>query len=545
MNVNWFDWGSDAFERARAENKLVLLDITASWCHWCHVMDSTTYADATVASILNERFVAVRVDTDRRPEVNARYNMGGWPSTVVLTPEGNVITGATYIAPSEMTEMLQKVDTLYKTDKGSLLQDSQTPTEFKMPTGKAGSHLIELYRSWLEELYDNQHGGFGRSSKFPQTNLYGLLFALASEGKGWKDRVVLTLQRMAGGALFDRIEGGFFRYATQRDWSEPHYEKMLYDNARLLSIYARAYVTLGDSLFRKVAEKTADYMTSVLYDSKERYFHGSQDANETYYNLPAAERSKNKAPGTDKMLYTNWNAHAVSAILRASGVLKKDEYKTIALGVLDRLMERCFDGERVYHSYPHDNTTPSTLQDAVALLGALLDAYQYTLDSTYVMKAIDIADYASAAFGSDGALYDIANTEDYGLMAVKRKDADDNGAAARELLKLYTLTGEEKYKTIATNILNELAGLVESKAAFAPQYIEALLYETKGLVEVTLVGDVSELEMLHKSILSKMDERIVIKHEEGKGSAATVCVHETCKGPFENPEALFDALENI
>src|SRR3989344_5524610 len=195
MGINWFEWGDDAFSRAKSENKLIVLDISAVWCHWCHMMDNTTYSDPQIVSTLNETFIPVRIDTDKRPDVNARYNMGGWPTTAVLTPEGHLIGGATYLSPSEMLETLKNAQDLYKNDKERLEEQAIKPQKVELPKGKADANIVETYRSLLEELYDSQHGGFGRGAKFPQANVYGLLFVLAEEGKGWKDRLVLTLQR--------------------------------------------------------------------------------------------------------------------------------------------------------------------------------------------------------------------------------------------------------------------------------------------------------------------------------------------------------------
>ncbi|QQG39970.1 MAG: thioredoxin domain-containing protein [Candidatus Aenigmatarchaeota archaeon] len=542
MDVQWFEWGDDAFQKAKSEDKLVLLDISAVWCHWCHRMDADTYADPKVAALLNEKFVPIRVDTDKRPDVNARYNLGGWPTTALLTPDGNLITGATYVPPAQMIQLLEQAQKLYREDRETLEKNALKAAEPRFEEGKPGTHIVEAYRTWLEELYDTQNGGFGLNAKFPQTNLYGLLFALAEEGKGWRDRMVLTLQRMAGGGMFDRIGGGFFRYATQREWTAPHYEKLLEDNSRLVSILLRAYVNLGDKLFLSAAEQTARYMLKTLYDDKEHYFYGSQDADEEYYKLNADERAKRKAPNVDKTLYTDWNCWAVCALLDASVALKEDAYRTSALQTLRTVLEKCFDGERVYHFWPR-TSAPATLADATALANALLKAYQCTLEKDYLVSALNVADAMVADFGSLGAFYDVASTDGHGLMAAKHKDADDNGFAATVLLKLFAITGEEKYRILAENALNELAGLVEKRSVFAPQYVEAIMYKERGFVEVSLTGDPEKLGPFIRNVLSRLSERIVIKHAEGAKAEATVCVRETCRGPYDSPDKLFAALE--
>src|SRR5579875_3527969 len=210
--IAWRPWEAATFAQAQAEDKPILLAISAVWCHWCHVMDETSYSDPEVIETINERFIPIRVDNDRRPDVNARYNMGGWPTTAILTPEGDPITGGTYIPPSQLKRTLDQVAELYKTHKAE-----------------------------IADGFDPEYGGFGYEPKFPQTDALELLLleyrrsrALGSPDERLYNMLAKTALGMARGGMYDHVEGGFFRYSTTRDWSVPHFEKMAEDHGGLL-----------------------------------------------------------------------------------------------------------------------------------------------------------------------------------------------------------------------------------------------------------------------------------------------------------------------
>ena len=248
--VRWNDWEPGALSRAAAEGKLIFLDIGATWCHWCHVLDTTSLADPRVVKMLNDDFVAVRVDTDRRPDINERYNQGGWPTTAVLLPDGQLLTGATYLPPDALFAVLEKCRDFYRRDRARVdgylrgaAASPVAPSERESAPEAPRPEELALVRHAVLAQYDPAFPGFFREPKFPVTDILAFLRdAWVAEGnREMGDTLLAVLRTMGGSGVFDAVEGGFFRYATRRDWTVPHYEKMLSDNAELLALYAAAF----------------------------------------------------------------------------------------------------------------------------------------------------------------------------------------------------------------------------------------------------------------------------------------------------------------
>jgi uncharacterized protein YyaL (SSP411 family) len=246
--IGWRPWGEKAFQEAQVADKPVLLAISAVWCHWCHVMDETSYSDPDVIRLINERYVPIRVDNDERPDVNRRYNMGGWPTTAFLTPDGEIVHGGTYVPPDTMRSYLASVADLWSAQRSDLAQRvaelREKENEARAPkSGDLSFQIVDQVGSLVRGQYDPQFGGFGREPKFPQPKL--LRFLLDEHRRfGYPEIATMlhrTLGAMASGGMYDHVEGGFFRYSTTRQWEIPHYEKMLEDNADLLAIYAEAH----------------------------------------------------------------------------------------------------------------------------------------------------------------------------------------------------------------------------------------------------------------------------------------------------------------
>ena len=344
--IGWSEWGGDAFDRAQREDKPVLLGISAVWCHWCHVMDETSYSDPAVIQLINDRFVPVRVDNDQRPDINARYNMGGWPTTAFLTPDGEVMAGMTYVPPDQMRDVLQQVSTYYKDNKASIqekIADIVANRERASANADGEAELSDqIFRDALHaavDQYDPVYGGFGNEPKFPHTEAIDLLLHayLRDADRDALHMARKTLEYMTGGGTYDQEWGGFYRYSTKRDWSVPHYEKMLEDNALLLRNLTKLYRITGDATHRRAIEFTIEYLDRWLGDAATGAFYGSQDADEEFYPLPAAERATREPPYVDRTVYTSWNAMAVSAYLEASWTLGRPELRERALRALDYL----------------------------------------------------------------------------------------------------------------------------------------------------------------------------------------------------------------
>ena len=298
--VDWYPWGEEALERAKAEDKPILLSIGYSACHWCHVMERESFENEEIAAIMNEHFVSIKVDREERPDLDSIYmaavqaltGSGGWPMTVFLTPDGKPFYGGTYFPPDEFRGMpsfprvLMSMNEVYRNRKGDVVRATQ----------ELLSHLNEALRATrsidpltpdilhqafqsLTQSYDYQNGGFGGAPKFPQPMTYEFLlrYHQLSGRPAALEMVENTLTKMATGGIYDQIGGGFHRYTTDAIWLVPHFEKMLYDNALLSRLYLHTYQATGNPFYRRIVEETLEYILREMTD-RSSGFYSAQDA---------------------------------------------------------------------------------------------------------------------------------------------------------------------------------------------------------------------------------------------------------------------------
>ncbi|MDR7440055.1 MAG: thioredoxin domain-containing protein [Armatimonadota bacterium] len=297
--VDWYPWCEEAFERARREDKPILLDIGAAWCHWCHVMDHESYEDPEVAGFINAHFIPIKVDRDERPDLDVRFQNAvsaltghsGWPLTAFLTPEGQVFYGGTYFPKEDryglpgLKRILQSVVETYRKERDRTVAFAKRLVEdlrrAQAATGRGplSWDLVDRFLDEASRAFDVRYGGFGSAPKFPHTPVVDLLLHLWwFRREPWMETVVIrTLEAMARGGIRDHLGGGFHRYSTDARWRVPHFEKMLYDNAALLGTYARAAAVLDRAFFREVARDTGAFLLETLQDPQGG-FGASQDA---------------------------------------------------------------------------------------------------------------------------------------------------------------------------------------------------------------------------------------------------------------------------
>ncbi|MCW3982027.1 MAG: hypothetical protein NWE81_02800, partial [Candidatus Bathyarchaeota archaeon] len=286
---------------------------------------------------------------------------------------------------------LREVDDHYKKYKKSIHTEFMRLQEATMlPPTVEGEPDHDLLQSIIDRLaleimsrFDASHGGFGRAPKFPQSHVLALtILEYHLQGhKALLNIATKTLQKMAGGAIYDDAEGGFFRYSTARDWSVPHYEKMCEDQARLLVNYLEAYQVTKQEIFGTTARSILRYAEATLTDPSGG-FYGSQDADEEYYQLGLEERKAREPPRIDKTLYTNWNAEMISAFLLAAAVLEQPAYRRIGLKTVNLLLDKNFSSEEgMHHAYPErGEPLRSLLTDQTRMVRCLIDAYQASAD---------------------------------------------------------------------------------------------------------------------------------------------------------------------
>jgi uncharacterized protein YyaL (SSP411 family) len=302
--VDWHEWGEEAFARARAENKPILLDIGAVWCHWCHVIDRESYENPEIAAMINELYVPVKVDRDERPDVDSRYQsaisaisgQGGWPLTAFLTPDGKPFFGGTYFPPEDamgrpgFKRILASIAEAFKTRRTEVntsavaLEEAIAKSEvFRAARGDFDPGIVDAVLESVLHLFDELHGGFGQLPKFPHASAVDLLLERYQTTHDPHLLLVAerTLEGMALGGVYDQIGGGFHRYSVDERWCVPHFEKMTYDNSELLKNFLHGYQVTHKVLFRETGEGIISWVNEVLSDQDRGGFYGSQDADQT------------------------------------------------------------------------------------------------------------------------------------------------------------------------------------------------------------------------------------------------------------------------
>jgi uncharacterized protein len=299
--IQWHEWGEEAFASARRENKPMLLDIGAVWCHWCHVMDRESYEDPEIARIVNDNFIPVKVDRDERPDIDTRYQVavssitgqGGWPLTAFLTPDGKPFYGGTYFPPEDhygrpgFKRVLLAIAGAFREKQADVMEQARLVesaiSRAESFAGKSGDFnptvITSIVKSALD-MFDESNGGFGSAPKFPHAAVVDLLIDQYSRSGDTQIRGVFekTLEKMGRGGVYDQLAGGFHRYSVDERWVVPHFEKMSYDNSELLRNYVHAYQATRNEFFANIARDIIRWMNEWLSDQEQGGFYASQDA---------------------------------------------------------------------------------------------------------------------------------------------------------------------------------------------------------------------------------------------------------------------------
>ncbi len=516
-SVHWREWDSGAFSQAGAEGKLVFLDISATWCHWCHVLDRTSLSDPRVVQLLNDSFIPVRVDTDRRPDINDRYNQGGWPTTAVLLPNGQMLTGATYLPPDALFEVLSKCANFYRSDRARIEQylkesaargDAPPAAEAKSdpPAGPRPEDLPLVKHSVLAN-YDPLHPGFFREPKFLMTDVLAFLrdawFLEANREMG--DTLLKVLRAMGASEVFDAVEGGYFRYATKRDWTTPHYEKLLADNAEMLALCASAYEKTGENFFSRTAGKILGFLFSRMHDPGTGAFFSSQDADEEYFLLDAEGRSDRTPPSVDRTVFSEYNGRAVSALVaahRAFGGGKEipGEAEGTLLDRASKLADYLRSGlwsrdQGQVRFREAGSAETGHLADNVSVATAYLDLWEESGKERHLEWAGAILDWSVRHFFSPkayGFLDRRPRENEAGALTLPFVPFAPNARMACALLRYSREAARSDLFSVAEQTLKGLSAEFDQRAAFGAPYGSALLHYWKGARgAVCLPGDPS------------------------------------------------------
>ncbi len=499
--VDWLPWGDEALSRARQLNRPLLVSIGYSACHWCHVMERECFEDSEIAALMNESFVCIKVDREERPDVDALYmgavqamtGQGGWPLNVFLTPDQLPFYGGTYFPPqprpglASWPQVLTSIAEAWR-ERGDEIAE-QAAANLDQLRGAANlsaseeplnAELLDDAVAGLKLSFDSVDGGWGAAPKFPAASAIEFLLA-----RGKPAMALQSLRAMASGGIFDQVGGGFSRYSVDAQWTVPHFEKMLYDNALLARAYLHGWLVSGDAVLQRTCEETLDWalremlatdggffsaldadsegvegkfyvwsleqLRSALGDDDAdaaiSWFGASEGGNFEGLNIlesrgsepPAEQRARIRAqlleqrservrPATDDKRLTSWNALMISALADAGAVLGRDDYLTAARECADFLLTRMRDSDgKLLRSFNQGKAKlRAYLEDHAMLLDALLTLYQSTFEPRWYVAAVAEAEAIIEAFGDDDRGGFFSTAADGEQLAARRKELEDS-----------------------------------------------------------------------------------------------------------------------
>jgi uncharacterized protein YyaL (SSP411 family) len=572
--VDWYPWGEEAFARARAEDRPILLSVGYSACHWCHVMERESFENHAIAALMNRHFVNVKVDREERPDVDHIYmqavqsltGRGGWPMTMFLAPDGRPFYGGTYFPPEDrhglpgFPRLLGAIAEAWQNRRGEVEEAGrQISDHLGQAERLRGSVqlltddvLFAAFQS-LSGQFDDAEGGTQGAPKFPQPMIWD--FALRTWKRTGNPRarqmVTTTLTRMARGGMYDQLGGGFARYSVDDHWLVPHFEKMLYDNAQLASLYLDGWLAFGDPEYRRIAEETLDYMRREMTDAAGG-FYSAQDADSEghegkffvwtadeirallspteardalrYWGVdrgpnfeganilyvaeePAPERmaaarqrlfearDRRVHPGMDDKVLAAWNGLACRAFAEAGRGLGRVDYVATAVRNAEFVLGAMRRDGRLLRTWKGGAAKLNAyLEDHAMVAMALLAVYEATFDRRWLEEAHGLAEAMLALFWDEAfeGFYDTG--VDHEPLIVRPRNLYDNAVpsgssvAIEVLLRLSILLGERRYEALALKALRPMADLMSRHGAGFGRFLCALDFHLGPVVEVALIA---------------------------------------------------------
>ena len=477
--VNWEAWGTAVLRRAKEENKLLLISIGYAACHWCHVMEEECFEDPEVAEVMNAAFINIKIDREERPDVDHIYmdalqmmtGSGGWPLNIVALPDGRPFWGATFVKKVDWIRVLKQLNTLYQTDPEKIisyadnladgLRDINLIAKADAETELLSREQLQtLYKKW-SRFFDHKLGGYNRAPKFmmPVNLNYLLHYSKAFKDPESRKYVNTTLTKMAYGGVFDHVGGGFARYAVDTKWHVPHFEKMLYDNGQLISLYAKAYAATGKELYKKVVEEAIEFVQKELM-SENFGFYSSLDADS---HTPEGE--------LEEGAYYVWTKQELEALLGNKAELYKSYYNINSYGhwekgnyvlirdgsdqeiaakhkiSVETLQLNIKKANQTLHNARSKRNKPR-LDDKILgswnglMLSGLIDAFSFLKNEKYLELALNNAVFIKNNFiNADGSVF---HNHKNGKSSINGY-LEDYAAIAAAYLRLYEVTADEQW----------------------------------------------------------------------------------------------------
>ncbi len=584
VSVAWKSWSQETFDEAKASEKLILLDVSAAWCHWCHVMEETTYRDPAIVSLIEKYFIPIKVDVDARPDIAARYGSIGWPATAFFSPDANPLreVGA-YVDPQAFGKILNE---LLKNRSGSpktietsaakkSLSISSSRNSLSLREGEGrGEGAIETMNTWAEKellsYYDTKLGGWGKRQKAPVAD--------AVEHAFWKyylTRDAVSAKRafsslLSQRPLLDPVWGGMYQYSDGGVWGRPHFEKIMTVQAGALSNYAQAYWSSGDKRFLSLTRMMLSYLDNFL-SSPDGYFFTSQDADlksldgNDYFCLSDQERRAWGLPSVDRNVYARENGLAISAFCEAFAATEDEAIRQKALTAANHILStHGKPGGGFFHAAgPADKTL--YLADNAVFGKALLDCFAISGQARYLYKAVETGDVMLQEFASPDGFGLYAHSVDpkaVGFFADRQKPFEENALAARFLLRLHGYTGKAKYRDAAKNILMYLSdeARLKDQGRFLGNYLlatEEFLHEPLHLLVIGAKTDARAIA-LHESAWKYYAPYKILDWQDPKENpdiaknypifnhpVLFICSTGRCSPPIQNPKNVSKAISDF
>ncbi len=614
--VNWHAWNKESLALAKKENKLIIISIGYSSCHWCHVMEHESFENEEVAKVMNANFISIKVDREERPDIDQVYmnavqlmtGRGGWPLNCIALPNGRPIWGGTYFPKKNWINALTQLANLYKEDPEKAKEYADKLTE-----GVKNSSLIQFNNNeisfelnklkstvthWTTHL-DLKLGGSNGAPKFPMPNNLNFLLRYGNQANNSeiKNYVNTTLTNMAFGGIFDQIEGGFSRYSTDQKWHIPHFEKMLYDNGQLVSLYAKAYQATKNKTYKNVVYKTLQFIANEL-TSKEGAFYSSLDADsyglwehQNYvlirkqedkdfsknHHLTDSEldnkvkewhkkllkiRNKRAKPRLDDKSLTSWNALMLKGYIDAYQAFDDPQFLEVALKNAQFIVNKQINSDGgLNHSYKNGKSTINGyLEDYATVIDAFIDLYQVTLNEKWLTTAKQLTDYTFDHFLDEKThMFYFTSNKDTALITRKFEIEDNvipasNSIMANNLFVLSHYYSNNYYLKVSKQMLSNVYDKVEDYGGGYSNWLNLLSNYVGPYYEIAISGNKAKEKIkafnatyipnklfagtTHKGSIPLMEGR-----DADKETLIYICVDGACQLPVKETKKALEFIK--
>lgn len=562
----WETWSDNVFDRAKKENRLVILDLEAGWCHWCHVMDEKTYKDPEVMKLLKNKFITVRVDQDSRPDLSTRYEDYGWPATIIFDAQGKeLVKKSGYINPEEMLTLLNEVISNPKPIEDT--KEATKPADAVSTNGLSAEMRKELNEKHVAG-YDIKAGGWKTQQKFLDWDSVEYCLAKSKERdyhpEEWA-RATLANELQ----LMDPVWGGVYQYSTQGDWKHPHFEKLIQFQAENMRIYALAYQFWQDPEHLKAAQDIHRYLKEFLM-SPEGAFYVSQDADlvpgesgQGFFQLSDERRREMGIPRIDKHIYSRENGWAISALTQLYAATADQTYLTEAEKAAKWIIaNRALAGG----GFSHDKADANGpyLGDTLSMGRAFLNLYAVTADRSWLKQSEDAAKFIAKTFANGKSGFVSNVNKDPQAKLQPQPNLDENIALVRFANLLFQYTGNNEYKQMADSSMRYLAlpDIARKRRVLVAGILLADREITSTPTHITVVGskqDPKAKELFVAALRYPTNYKRTewadaaegklpnsdVEYPQLKKAAAFGCANNRCSAPAYDPDALAAIIDQL